>query len=179
MKLNIGSGYKRLDGYLNIDHDPLVNPDICINIDTETWPIPDNSIEEIRAHHILEHIGEGFLHVIKEIYRVSQNGTIIDIIVPHPRHDNYYGDPTHRRPITPLMLKQFSKKYCQNHKETHNSSSGFAPRLNVDLEIIDTTYSIDETYNPSEYTQEQIKELAHRFNNVYKDIYIKMIVLKD
>ena len=32
MKINIGSGFKRYNGFLNIDDDPLVNPDYLLNI---------------------------------------------------------------------------------------------------------------------------------------------------
>lgn len=181
LKLNIGSGYQKIEGYYNIDHDPLTNADYCFNIETEIWPFKDNSVTEIRAHHILEHIGENFFHVIKELYRVCENGAIIDIAVPHPRHDNYLGDPTHRRPIAPIMLRQFSKKWCDMHIKMHNSSSGFASRLNVDFEMVDVSYSVDDAYTQlaAEHKYQELEELAHRFNNVYKDIYIKWMVLKD
>ena len=61
MKINLGSGYKRIDGFLNIDDDPLVSPDFLCNIEKEKLPLEDNSVEEIRAHHIFEHIGAGFI----------------------------------------------------------------------------------------------------------------------
>ena len=181
MKLNIGGGYKRIDGYSNIDHDPLTNPEYCFNIETENWPFEDDTVEAIRAHHILEHIGEGFFHVLKEIYRICKDGTIIDIAVPHHRHENYYGDPTHRRPIAINMLRQFSKKYCEWHKEFHESSSGFAPRLNVDFEIADYSFSVDDDYQElvKEGKYEELDNLSKRFNNVYKDVFIKLLVVKN
>ena len=61
MKINLGSGYKRIDGFLNIDDDPLVEPDFLCNIENDRLPLEDNSVDEIRAHHILEHIGECFI----------------------------------------------------------------------------------------------------------------------
>jgi hypothetical protein len=33
MKLNIGSGYKRYEDFLNIDDDPLVSPDYIVNLE--------------------------------------------------------------------------------------------------------------------------------------------------
>ena len=181
MKLNIGGGYKRLDGYKNIDHDPLTQPDYCFNLETEPWPFEDSTVEEIRAHHILEHIGEGFFHVIKELYRVCQDSAIIDIAVPHHRHENYYGDPTHRRPITVNMLRQFSKKYCEWHKEHPESSSGFAPRLNVDFEVADYSFSVEDDFQhlATEGKYEELDTLSKRFNNVYKDVFIKLLVVKN
>ena len=111
MKLNLGSGLKRYDGYLNVDYDPLVNPDYIVDIEKGDLPFEDNSVDAVIAHHILEHIGENFLHFMQELYRVCKDGAIIDIEVPHHRHENFFGDPTHKRPITVEMLKKFSKKY--------------------------------------------------------------------
>jgi SAM-dependent methyltransferase len=181
MKLNLGAGYTKLDGYVTIDHDKLTNPDYLCDIEKENWPLEDNTLTDVRAHHILEHIGEGFLHVMKELYRVCKDGAVIDIAVPHPRHDDYLGDPTHRRFVHPMMLRQFSKKYCDWHKNFHGSSSGFAPRLNVDFEIFEVNYSVDDDYvkMQQEGKHEEIEALAKKFNNVYKYIYIRLLVIKD
>ena len=181
MKINLGSGYKRIEGFVNIDDDPLVKPDYLVDIENEKLPFDDNTVEEIRAHHILEHIGEGFLHLMKELYRVCKPGAIIDIAVPHHRHENYFGDPTHRRPITVEMFKQFSKKYCDWHQEFHGSSSGFAPRLGVDFEVSHYEYSVEKDYLhlSQEGKYDELMELAKRFNNVFVDVFIKLLVIKD
>lgn len=181
MKINIGSGLKRIDGYLNVDHNPAVNPDIVLNIENAEFPWPDNSIDAVIAHHILEHIGETFLKFMKELYRVCKNGAVIDIEVPHHRHENFYGDPTHKRFITVEMLKQFSKKYNNWHIETYNSSMGFGNFLDVDFEILDYDYVVDTDYIELAQKGEfqQIHELSKRFNNVYRDVRIKLVVIKD
>lgn len=181
MKLNIGSGYKRIEGFMNVDHDPLTGADFCFNIEQDPWPFEDSSVDEVRAHHILEHLGEGFFHVMKEMYRVCKHTAIIDVIVPHHRHDHFFGDPTHRRPITAQMLKQFSKKYCDWHKETYGSSSGFAPRLGVDFELADEQYTVEFEYAEllDQGRHDEIAALAKRFNNVYVDCFIKLLVIKE
>ena len=68
MKINLGGGLKRFDGFVNIDHDPLTNPDFCFNIEKDKFPFEDNSVDEVKAHHILEHLGEGFFHTITSPY---------------------------------------------------------------------------------------------------------------
>lgn len=181
MKINIGSGLKRIDGFLNVDHDPSVNPDYVVDLEKDMLPFEDNSVEEVKAIQILEHIGDGFFHLMKELYRVCKGGAIIDIAVPHHRHENFFGDPTHRRPITVMMLKQFSKKYCDWHKDFHNSVTGFANRLNVDFEVVDFEYSVESDYIKlsKEGKNEELMELAKRFNNVFIDVFIKLLVVKD
>lgn len=181
MKLNLGSGLKRVDGYLSVDSDPLVKPDFVVNLEEAKFPWPDNSVDAVVAHHIFEHIGENFLKFMQELYRVCKNGAIIDIEVPHHRHENYFGDPTHKRPITVEMFRKFSKKYNNWHIETYNSSRGFGNLLNVDFETVEFDYIVDGDYrelvDKGEF--QQLHELSKRFNNVYSDLRIKLAVIKD
>jgi SAM-dependent methyltransferase len=54
MKLNIGAGHRKMSGYVSVDVDPSTSPDIV----AEAWSltlIPDNSVEEVLAVHVLEH----------------------------------------------------------------------------------------------------------------------------
>ena len=181
MKINIGGGLKRYEGFVNLDHDSMTSPDYVVDLEKDRLPFDDSMVEEVKAYHILEHIGEGFLHLMKELYRICKPGAVIDIAVPHHRHENYFGDPTHRRPITVEMFKQFSKKYCEWHQECHGSSTGFAPRLGVDFEVAHYEYSIEKDYLTlsKEGKNEELMELAKRFNNVFIDVFIKLLVIKD
>lgn len=150
MKLNLGSGFKRFDGFVNVDDDPLVNPDYIVNLDDVNIRLPfeDNSVEEIKAHHILEHIGDGFIPLMKEMHRVCKHGAIVDIIVPHHQHDVFYGDPTHKRPITVNVMNMFSKKFCKHHMETIGSSSGMAYKYDIDFDVIWYDFEYDQFYLP-------------------------------
>ena len=47
---------------------------------------------------------------MKELYRICKNNSIIDIVVPHPRHDDFLSDPTHVRPITDMTLSLYDKE---------------------------------------------------------------------
>ena len=192
MKLNIGSGYKRYDGFLNVDDDPLVSPDFVVNLETGKLPFEDNSVEEIKAHHILEHI-ENFIPLMQEFYRVCKHGAIIDIVAPHHNHEVYYGDPTHVRPITVNGMYLFSKKHCQEDIKKDGSSSTLALRYNVDFDIIEYDFDYDHFYQPlidnfnlrkskGEVTQEEdfaFQRLMREANNVAINTKIKMMVIKD
>jgi SAM-dependent methyltransferase len=181
MKINLGSGLKRIDGFLNVDCDSRMNPDFVVDLNKELLPFEDNSVDEIVAHHILEHIGVNFLTLMQEIYRVCKDGAIIDIEVPHHRHENFYGDPTHVRPITVDMLKKFSKKYNDWHVSVYNSFIGFGNSLNVDFEIIDFDFNVSDPYLDlvQEGKLQELAEIAARFNNVYTDLKIKLMVIKN
>lgn len=74
MKLNIGSGGE-VEGYVSIDRKQ----------GKEAYPLdyPDNSVEEVRASHILEHFPRGDIQkVLKEWVRVLKPSGCLKIAVP-------------------------------------------------------------------------------------------------
>lgn len=181
MKINIGAGETRIDGFVTCDHDPLSNPDYLVDLEKDTLPFPDNSVDTVIAHHVLEHLGQGYFHCLKELYRVCQNGALIDIRVPHPRHDSFIADPTHCRPITPMGLKLFSKKFNDFCKEQQFASSRLGYYYGVDFEILDFNYVPEEKYRTKlqNNTVQEIEEYIAEHCNVVKEIYIKLIVIKN
>ena len=109
MKISIGAGDTIETDYIRIDYDSLTNPDYVLDLERDRLPFEDSTVEAVKAHHILEHLGEGFFHCLQELYRVCKHGARINIRVPHPRHDSFLADPTHRRPITAVTMQMFSK----------------------------------------------------------------------
>ena len=79
------------------------------------------------------------------------------------------------------MFKQFSKKYCLWHQETYGSSSGHGITHNVDFEVLDYNYSIHADYAQleAEGKYEEIARYAEHLVNVYQDVFIKLIVIKE
>jgi predicted SAM-dependent methyltransferase len=162
MKLNIGSGFTRLDGFLNVDGDPLVYPDYLVDFTEDPLPFDDNSVDEIRAHHIFEHLDSCFFDLIKEIYRVCKPEAIIDIEVPYYKHDEFYGDPTHCRPFTLGTFELFSKKHNYEHIKQYNSSNGCGIKFDVDFEIQQYGYLFDS----------QLKEYVDSLPELERERYI-------
>lgn len=181
MKLNIGSGSKRYPGYLNVDMDVGSNPDFIVDLEKDVYPFDDNSIDHILAHHVLEHMGEGFFHCIKELYRISKHGTIIDVRVPHPRHDTFLIDPTHRRPIYPHTLDMFSKTRNKRDLDAGGCETPIGFIYNVDLVVLEHKFTLDSYWQEQfqNFTEEQCEHAARSFNNVILEIEIKLLVNKD
>jgi predicted SAM-dependent methyltransferase len=105
LRLNLGCGAKRLEGYVNVDK--FGDPDFRFDLETFPYPWNDNSVVEIEMHHVLEHLGQQtqiYLRIIQELYRICKSGAKIHITVPHHRSDRFFHDPTHVRPITTVGL---------------------------------------------------------------------------
>ncbi len=81
-KLNIGCGWNKRKGFVNIDKSPKVKPDVVVDIE-QGLPFPDNSFEHIYSSHCIEHVRPqywGFL--LNEIARVAKDGCILELILP-------------------------------------------------------------------------------------------------
>lgn len=180
MKINIGAGDITYDDYVTIDHDPNTNPDFVLNLEKDPLPFQDSTVESVLAHHVLEHLGDGFFHCLKELYRVCRHGALIDIRVPHPNHETFIADPTHRRPITPMTLKLFSRKFNDHCRQQQLPASRLAEYYNVDFEIMDFKYIPDQKARQlfAQMSPEELEEYANQHNNIISEIYIKLVVVK-
>ena len=185
MKLNLGSGSKIIDGYTNVDKFDYYKPDIVHDLEVTPYPFEDNSIDEILLSHVLEHIGQDpnvFNNIIKEFYRICKNQSVIDIRVPHPRHDDFLADPTHVRPITVLGLSLYDKEKNRQWEKENAANSPLGLIHNVNFKIIDVRYDLTKDYikmvKEKKITQEKLFEMIERYNNIVKQIFIQLKVIK-
>jgi predicted SAM-dependent methyltransferase len=181
MKINIGAGDTKLEDYVTLDYDLNTNPDYQLDIEKDRFPFDDNTVESVVAHHILEHLGEGYFHCLKEIYRVCKHGAIVDIRVPHPRHDSFLADPTHRRPVTIVGLQLFSKKFNKHCREKGYASSRLGEYFEVDFEVLNYHYVPDERAREKfqSFTPDQIEDYANEHNNIISEVHVKLLVNKE
>lgn len=188
MKLHLGCGNKLLKGYLNTDIKvPSVGIDGAnykyLDIESFPWDIEDNSVDVIRAFHVLEHVGMDsweYLEIWKEMYRICSNGAIIDIVVPHHACDNFVNDPTHVRKITPEGLAMFSKKFNRECIEKKYSNSTLGLDIDVDFEIVGVKETInEETMAVARSLGLNLDSAKALLRNIVTDVYIKLRAVKD
>ena len=102
---------------------------MVFDLETTPWPWPSDVADEIQFIHSLEHMGADpkvFLGIMAETWRIAANGCRVQINVPYPRHDNFIGDPTHVRPITPQMLQLFDREFCDHAQSVGAPNTPFA-----------------------------------------------------
>ena len=186
MKLNLGSGSKILKGYVNVDKFQYYNPDVVHDLEKFPYPFEDNSVDEILLSHVLEHIGQNpdvFNNIIKELYRICKNNSIVDIRVPHPRHDDFISDPTHVRPITILGLQLYDKNLNEKWEKMNAANTPLALIHGVNFIIKDVNFVLEKDYikliENKEIDQNELQEYIKKYNNVVKEMKIKWVVLKD
>ncbi len=185
MKLNLGCGGDRMDGWVNADKFESSATDQIVDLEILPWPWPDDAAQEVMLRHVLEHLGQSpvlYLDIIKELYRICKNNAKVTVIVPHPRHDHYLNDPTHVRPITAEGLQMFSRKKNKEWRKKKLANSPLAEFIDVDFEIEAVNYVPDEPWRGQlvrgEIKMPQLMEAARMYNNVVSEINITLKVRK-
>lgn len=110
MKLHIGCGLDTKNGWTNLDITPGAGVDIVANLDTDTIPLPDNSVEEILGLHVIEHLHNP-LHAMSELYRIAKPDALMTLACPYGSSDDAWEDPTHVRPYFVGSWSVFGQPY--------------------------------------------------------------------
>ena len=106
MRLDIGCGENKHEGFIGIDKRRLPTVDRVVDLDKESLPFPNNSVDEVILYHVLEHL-ESPWRVMREVIRVCRDGAIIRVRFPYLFHENSYKDPEHKYLLIPEWFKLF------------------------------------------------------------------------
>ena len=97
VKLNLGGGNQKLDGYDNVDLF-AENPEHRVDLTAFPWPFADKSVDAVAMLHFLEHV-EDLERTILEVHRILKLGGEFWVLVPHQKHPAAY-DISHRNHFT-------------------------------------------------------------------------------
>lgn len=186
MKLNLGCGFDKRPGWLNVDSFSECDPDQLLDIELLPWDLPTDGFDLVLMKHVLEHVGADFpvfAGVMRELYRVTAPDGVVEIHVPHVRHDTFWADPTHVRAFTPLTFQMMSKRQNRAWMEARANYTMLAMLIDVDFEV----ESIVQTYDPDwmakvqrgEVERKALQELAEERWNVAKELRVKLRAVKD
>ena len=116
-KLNLGSGNRKREDWINIDINSNNNPDIVRDI-SKGLPFDDDSVDEIYISHVIEHLKwEDFFFVMSEMHRVCKKGAQLQIIVPSPTFIEGAFDIDHRIVINKRSFQIYDRNFsgCQDY----------------------------------------------------------------
>jgi len=127
MKLNLGCGLHKEEGYINIDKYQHLNPDICLDFTKDKLPFKDNSVDEVKLDAVISYIDD-LTFLFKEIYRVSKDKATVKIITPHFSYG--FGDPYHKKGHS-IGFINFVNLYAQTNFKVNKVEFGWlrAPSL--------------------------------------------------
>lgn len=185
MRLNLGCGNRKMDGWLNVDKEAAAGPDQVVDLEALPWPWDSDSADAVTMRHVLEHLGartETYLGIIQELYRVCRHDAELTITVPHPRHDQFLHDPTHVRVVTPLGLEMFSRKRCLEWQKAGSANTPLALYLGVDFALQSVNMTPDRAWRErlkrGEINQHDLAQAERLYNNVIMETTIVMRAVK-
>ena len=108
LKLNIGSGGKRLPGWISIDKYPTEQGDQFGDLDASI-PMPDACAQEIMLDNVIEHV-DSVTHAMKELRRLLRSGGVVHIYTPHYTSHSSWRDPTHRHHLSYFSFDMFCRE---------------------------------------------------------------------
>jgi predicted SAM-dependent methyltransferase len=129
-ELLIGSGPSRLkkivpegsspkwEDLTTLDMDPNCGASVIWDLEKFPYPFEDNTFDEVHAYDVLEHLGtlgdyRFFFKQFEEMWRIMKNGGHLFACVPGPKSPWLWGDPGHRRIITPEMLQFLEQDFYE------------------------------------------------------------------
>jgi hypothetical protein len=185
MRLNLGCGDFKIDGWVNVDKYGHFDADVVHDLEQFPWPFDDDTAEEVLLNHVLEHLGQDtgvFLGIMKELYRVSRAGAQVRIHVPHPRHDDFITDPTHVRAILPDTLAMFDREVNERWRTEKAANTQLAIYTGTDFKMVSATVTPDDRFKDESgdvaVSIEELLEKARSELNVIKEYQITLEVRK-
>lgn len=84
MKIDIGCGENKREGYTGVDLVSVDGVDLVVDVTKEDLPFDENTVDAVFTSHFLEHVTtDEAMHVLGEVNRVLVKGGEVEIIVPN------------------------------------------------------------------------------------------------
>ena len=188
LRLNLGCGNRKIEGFINIDQsDKHCKPDLVFNLESTPYPFKTSSVEYIRMSSVIEHLPsspDDFFRILKEFYRISEDGAIIDMWCPDPYHRFQIIDFTHQRPITVEGFKLLNKQHCKKLIKDGDAASPLALMYDIDFVLESYEQLVDDECQKhienvlGEFDRNKILSYYSLFNNIIQGQRIKLKVRK-
>jgi len=185
LKLNLGCGFDKREGWLNADNFVECEPDQLLDIEATPWPFADNAFEHVLLKHVLEHVGAEFSvfkAVMRELYRVLAPDGLLEIYVPHVRSDTFWADPTHVRAFTPFTFEMMSKRRNRDWAARRVNATMLGLMMDVDFEpvLIEQFYSEawQQKVLRGEIERSALPEKADQLWNVALELRVQLRAVK-
>jgi len=98
-------------GSIGIDRNPACRADVLCDLDHIPYPFADNSFDQLRAIHVIEHLSD-VIRSMEEFHRLVRPGGRVRIETPHYTDFSSFCDPTHRWHLTTFSFRYFGEDHA-------------------------------------------------------------------
>ncbi|MBI2459423.1 MAG: methyltransferase domain-containing protein [Parcubacteria group bacterium] len=168
IKLNLGCGNKKIPGFIGVDRVKTAAADLIHDLNIRPYPFADNSVDEIIADNVLEHLND-IVAVMAEWHRICRPGAIIKISLPYYKSSGAFSDPTHQHFFTENSFQYFSPEH-----EYHFYAQTKFKTLKIKL--------LAKDFNDFRHKLRNLLPFKKFFNfwlfNIYDEIYFELACVK-
>jgi SAM-dependent methyltransferase len=108
--LDVGCGINKFAGAIGVDRNRSSNADAICDLDQFPYPFADNSFDELRAIHLIEHVSD-VIRSMEEFHRLVRPGGVIILETPHYTDFSSFCDPTHRWHLNSFSFRYFGEDH--------------------------------------------------------------------
>jgi SAM-dependent methyltransferase len=112
VRLNLGCGNKRLEGFVGLDLHPCEGADVVGNL--TRLPLLDDCAEEVLLDNVIEHVLD-IPALLAEVRRVCRPGARVLILTPHFTSQASWRDPTHVHHLSYFSMEHFAKPAARHY----------------------------------------------------------------
>lgn len=168
VRLDLGCGQSPAEGFKGVDAFEADGVDIVHDLLTFPWPFADQSVDEVRSSHFLEHVpGPVRLRFFDELWRVMKPGAKALFITPSADSNRAIQDPTHAWP--PVCAESYlyvSRDWRALNKLTHGF---YDVRCNFSA-VIGVAFDGEMAVRPDEYRTFALKH----YRNASVDLHVTL-----
>ncbi|MDO9601659.1 MAG: methyltransferase domain-containing protein [Rhodocyclaceae bacterium] len=113
VRLNLGCGSKRRDGFFGVDRFPCAGADMLCDL-ARPLPFAESSVEAFFLDNVIEHI-QDIPSLVAELVRVGKPGARITIVTPHFTSLSSWRDPTHVHHLSYFSFDHFAKPSTRHY----------------------------------------------------------------
>jgi SAM-dependent methyltransferase len=113
VKLNLGCGRTRREGWLNVDHAEIPGvTDLVADLNEPGWAasLDYDTVDESVGEHVIEHLADP-LAFMTGLWEVTKPGGTVTFDTPYGSSDDAWEDPTHVRPYFMNSWGYFSQPF--------------------------------------------------------------------
>lgn len=177
LKLDLGCGKNKRDGFVGVDSRPFPGVDITFDLVQQKrdgsflkWMWNDSSVAEAHCSHFIEHLTPPQrIHFVNELYRVLVPGGTCYCLVPHWASARAYGDLTHQWP----PVSEFWLPYLNAEWRAANAPHNDSYTCDFDTTSVPDLHPALRTRN-----QEFQQFAVHFFKEATQDMHFTLISRK-
>jgi len=174
VKLDLGCGRRKPEGFVGIDISPDVGADLVFDIGgafglPQRWPLEDASVEKARAHHFFEHLWPSErAHVMRELERVLVSHGTFEITTPLG-YNRQLQDPDHKWP--PVVRSTYN--YYSRVWRDANELSHYEKTLGLTMDFVIAAESM--LFDPEQYkgaSPQELERLLRTDPDAQTDLFV-------